>query len=229
MRREAIGLLVWIFACVTASAQEPSLDSAVHEFRLPSTLSSCGIASVFERLSEQTAALAGLERGNDCFDAGAFPHFDPAASAYDLSGLTVRDILDRLMLVAPGYSWREINGRAVVRPIGAWNDRGDILNYEVAAFAIRDATNRTVLESLLKISTLGSANQQPFAFEFGGGTILDLLTRLVARGSGAVWYAGVRRPSPDGNAGVMLSILTPRGGGGSVTMAGPLAAMLRPK
>jgi hypothetical protein len=133
------------------------------------------------------------------------------------------------MLVAPGYSWREINGRAVVRPVGAWTDPRDVFNYQVTGFAIRNATNRTVLESLLKISTLSGANRQPFAFEFSGGTILDLLSRLVASRPGAVWYAGVGRHGPDGNASVMLSILTPRGGGGSVTMAGPLLAMIGSK
>jgi len=225
MRRTGIAIIVSVWVS-TGSAQESSLDSAVHEFRLPTTLSSCAIASVFERLSEQTDALAGLERGTDCFDATTFPHLDPRASAYDLSGLTVRDILDRIMLVAPGYSWREIDGRAVVRPSDAWNAPQDVLNYEVTAFRIRNATNRDVLAALFKFPPRSGSNQQPFAFEFNGGTILDVLNRLVASRPFAVWYAGVGRHGYDGNAAVMLSILTPRGGGGSVTMSGSLSGMI---
>ena len=167
MRGLCIGIIVvgWVSA---GSAQGPALDSAVHEFRLPSTLSWCGIASVFERLSEQTDALAGLERGSDCFDATTFPHLNPRAPAYDLSGLTVRDILDRMMLVAPGYWWREVNGRAVVRPSEAWNAPQDVLNYEVTAFRIRNATNRDVLAALFKFPSRNGSSQTPFAFEFSG-------------------------------------------------------------
>ena len=125
MRSAYAGLL--FLACVSlCHAQESPLDSAVREFHLPSRLTACGIASAFEQLSRDTTALASLERGPDCLDSVAFPHLDPRAPSYDLSGLTMRDVLDRLVLVAPTYSWREQNGRAVVRPVAAWDDAHDL-------------------------------------------------------------------------------------------------------
>jgi hypothetical protein len=160
MRIACVGILFLLWLSVASGQDLSPLDSAVRDFHLPATLRSCGIATAFQQLAVQTSALAGLERGPDCLDATTFPHIDPRASTYDLSGLVVRDILDRMMLVAPGYSWREINGRAVVRPATAWNSPQDVFNYDVGAFHTNSATNRGVLTSLLRISPVG-ADQQP--------------------------------------------------------------------
>src|SRR5262249_26026388 len=148
----------------------------------------CGIASVFEQLSRQaTTALAGLERGPDCLNRVSFPHLDPKAPSYDLSGLTVRDVLNRLVLVAPNYSWRERNGRAVVRPVAAWDDPQDVFNVRVSAFHVPDSSVRSVLSLMFRFP-LPSGMAPSFDFNFPGGTLIDALNTLVESNPPAIWY-----------------------------------------
>jgi hypothetical protein len=48
-----------------------------------------------------------------------------------IAGLTMRQVLDLIVGLDPRYTWREVDGVAVVRPSAAWSDPNDALNRHV--------------------------------------------------------------------------------------------------
>jgi hypothetical protein len=109
------------------AAQTPSpLDTRVTTFRLPNPLPPCGIVAGVGRLRQRAAISIGFEVESACVDSR--PQFRSSPTDDDLDGLTVRDVLDRLVAMVPAYQWREVGGIVVIRPALAWDDPREPLN-----------------------------------------------------------------------------------------------------
>ena len=54
--------------------------------------------------------------------------------------MTVGDALKKLSALDPRYRWIESDGVIVVRPIAAWSDPKNVLNYQTESFVLKDAT-----------------------------------------------------------------------------------------
>jgi hypothetical protein len=111
---------------------------------------------------------------------------------FDLRGLTVRQVLDRLVEIDARYEWRQLGGFAVIRPRDAWTDPENFLNKKIAAIAMAHTDLNHVIERLRELaggsehySTMVSA---PFDLEFKGGTVLDLLNETIQTYGGMAWH-----------------------------------------
>jgi hypothetical protein len=145
--------------------------------------------------------LIGVESTSECFRN---PIGAPAVrGSDDLRGLTAHQMLDRLIALAPGYQWREMNGVAVVRPAAAWSDPADPLNFRADPFILTDGRLTEGVDGVLRVSSSpydrtprpGARTEvgldRPFSVSFSGGTIVDAFNALIRAHQSAFWSAGV--------------------------------------
>ena len=69
-------------------------------------------------------------------------------TAVDLTGLTVRAALDRVVESDPRYAWHQIGDAVVVRPIGAWEDAEHPLQ---AAAGAEQADDQPLAEAIRQV------------------------------------------------------------------------------
>jgi hypothetical protein len=67
---------------------------------------------ILTQLAQQTKTLVGLEETAECLGS---PSPSPS-HVEDATNITVRQVLDRVVLVVPGYRWQEIDGVARTVP-----------------------------------------------------------------------------------------------------------------
>ena len=84
----------------------------------------------------------------------------------DLRGVTLRAALDAVVVKDRRYSWREVNGVVVVRPVAAWRDPAHPLLRRASDVRLEDAGGSDPFESVRQV--VGPE-----------GTLLDLLNAAV--------------------------------------------------
>jgi hypothetical protein len=131
------------------------------------------------------------------------------------------ELLDTLMAIAPEFSWRAIGDVFVVRPQSAWDDRGDFLNFQTAAFNTAgidlDSALRTLIQhvspTVYHPYTVVKEPVGSVSVTFAGGHMIDALNALISAGQFNEWeigYAGVATVivrSHDLDAGVAMAPL----------------------
>ncbi len=133
MREAVVGAAILVLTVgVAGRAQDqPSPLDAPTTLRLPSTLPTCGVNTVLLALARTSHVVSGFEESRDesreC--SGRFVRVDVT---YEQPSMTVRQVLDRLVALAPDYQWAEMDGVAVIRPVAAGTDGADVLNGRVA-------------------------------------------------------------------------------------------------
>jgi hypothetical protein len=237
MRRAILSVVVVVMTA--ASAQADGLDAPLSRFRIPQTLPPCGITTAVAQLARAARVFIGFERTSDCMGASSFPVLDTTTDALDLSGISVREALDKMMALAPSYRWSEIDGVAVIRPIASWTDANAPLNFPVRAFTFNEGTVSQVVAKILRVPVPESPlDDQRFPLSFQGGTIADALNALVRAHGGALWDAGLlMHPSAtgqDANPTLMVNLRTfsageRRSGQGGLGVGTPVARLKTPQ
>jgi hypothetical protein len=193
-------VLVFIVGGVMPMAAEgqrvQTLDAPVDEFVLPSPLPACGIRTAVAQLT-RVGVRIGFESTFECW--GQVVKFDRVKGQM-LRGLTVRQILDRVVALTPTYRWSEMHGVAVVRPVAAWDDPLDVLSFASTPFTATDASPEVALRLALRTlqPELGrvedahpTAGTRPlerhFSITFPGGTLLDALNAVIGATRGLGW------------------------------------------
>ena len=65
-----------------------------------------------------------------------------------LAGLTVAEALEELTALDPRYRWIDSDGVIVVRPLEAWADPKNVLNFDSASFTLEDANLDVALSAV---------------------------------------------------------------------------------
>jgi hypothetical protein len=190
--------VITVLASVALAAQGGSPFDAPTALRLPNTLPSCGITTALLKLARTSDVAIGVEESSDCL--GKRPTLNVTYDNARTGDVTVREVLDRLVVLSPSYRWSEMNGVAVVRPVASWTDPADVLNLQVEPFHIDGATVSKTLALLLNVPAQpGSLDNRTFSIAFNGGTMLDALNSLVRARQGVGWSAGLLiHPRPSG-------------------------------
>jgi hypothetical protein len=155
----------------------------VKNFQLPRSIPPCGITTALARLARKNPMLVGLERAPGC-EANTYPTLDLSDAEF-LNGVPLRAVLDRLVALVPDYSWREVDGVAVVRPASAWTDTKNLLSEHVPAFrGFLDASVPHLMNAVFHRpdnppNRRAIADKQTFPATFAGGTLLEGLNALV--------------------------------------------------
>lgn len=95
----------------------------------------------------------------------------------DVRGVTLRQALDAVVAKDRRYSWREVNGVVVVRPVAAWRDPEHPLLRRVPAVGLRQDAEGDELLAALRHPSL----------DFAGGTLFELLNAAVRANGRMQW------------------------------------------
>ena len=130
------------------------------DFRFPSTMTDCTVASAVLGLTRRYQFLAGIEYLRECANPGGERENDGAL--LNLRGMTVGDALKKLSALDRRYRWIESDGVIVVRPLAAWSNPKNVLNYETESFVLNDATLGNALNAIVSAIT-GIPREHPFS------------------------------------------------------------------
>jgi hypothetical protein len=183
--RYPAALFLVVALAAGAGAQEPfSLDAPVENFQLPRSIPPCGITTALARLARKNPMLVGLERAPGC-EANKYPTLD-LSDAELLNDVPLRAVLDRRVALVPDYSWRDVDGVAVVRPASAWTDTKGLLAAPVPAFhgpydhSVPHVMNAVLHRPDNPPDKRTMADKQLLGpGEFAGGTLVQALNALI--------------------------------------------------
>src|SRR5437762_10793018 len=133
MRRVLIGPLVVALAQTVSAGSLSNFDKPIKDeirVKSPRFLDPCHVGGSVLELGRQAKVLVGFESTRDCWLTTPMPGGPDDAEVF--ASMTPRQAFDRLMTLMPEYSWKEMDGVAVVRPTQAWNDPNDPLNFRTS-------------------------------------------------------------------------------------------------
>ena len=203
MQRFTILAVLFVCSAAVPAHGASQLDQKLGVLRVPNPLPPCGIETAVTQLAQRVGLPLGFERASDCMN-NIRPSLKVTEASDRLRSVTVRDALNHLVALAPGYAWKDMNGVAVVRSIRAWDDPSDPLNLHVPSFGLPGATFQSALSVVLVMREVPgrpwvtrSRTQDsdranfPFAMTFPGGTMLDALNAIVRAHGRAAWNLGL--------------------------------------
>jgi hypothetical protein len=169
----------------------------------PRFLEPCHIGAAVLELGRLARVRVGFESTPDCWLSS------PGAAGRDddevLTGMSVRQAFDHLMTLMPMFSWKEMDGVAVVRPKAAWDDPKNPLNFPTKPFEATGETSELedVLHTVLQAVTPSvfypkhwrvrgpePAIDRPVAVAFPGGTMLEAINAVVRARQDVWWELG---------------------------------------
>ena len=132
------------------------------DFRISSTITDCTVASTVFALARRYQFPAGIEYPrSECARLGN-EHGRTDGDLLNFRGMTVGDALKKLTALDPRYRWIQSDGVIVVRPLAAWSDPKNVLNYQTESFVLKDATLGDALNAIVAAIT-GAGHEHPFS------------------------------------------------------------------
>lgn len=150
MGRLLSGVLVILMSCAPAVAQTapaaPLLRTIDTDLEVPLPIHACSVPDAVTGLARQLHFLAGVE-----YLPGACSRlYRPARSPerLNLRGLSVADALEKLVALDPRYRWLDSDGVIVMRPVDAWSDATNPLNFQTSSFILEQTTLGSALHAV---------------------------------------------------------------------------------
>jgi len=155
MRRLLMGVVVTLLSCAAAAqdAPVPPLDRLIdidYSIRLP--VHECTVPGAVAGLARQLHLRAGVEYlPVDC--QLHWRNGTRQVESVNLRGLTIGDALRTLSALDPRYRWVETDGVIVMRPLEAWADPKNLLNYAAGSFELDDVNFGGALDAVVSALT----------------------------------------------------------------------------
>ena len=208
----AVGVAIWT----------PSTDQTLTPLRLdapvegaftvadPAASGACSFWRTIEQIARRTQIRVGFQNSAGCAPGGA--GLAPTEGAIDLQGSSPRAAFDHVVKLRTEFSWREVDGVVVIRPVSEWDAPADALNRPVTPFRSENVHPHHALHSMLEntqpvmfqphtdlqLSSLGrrrfdssatGAIDRLVTVQFGGGSLLNALNS-VAEPLYGIWQIG---------------------------------------
>jgi hypothetical protein len=194
------GVLLALGLATPVAAQDgpPSLTRII-DFPMPvrAAISDCTVPRIFAGLARRFELVAGVEYlRSPCAKIGGEP---PSNGPFiDLHGLTIEEAFARLLAMDPRYRIADHDGVLVMRPVQAWADRSNMLNFTTPSFVVEDATLGVALETV----TAAMVGESPWLERFPStteqsarrftvkthGTSAGATLEAIVRAHGAAWW-----------------------------------------
>lgn len=174
MRRLFLGAVFMLLSCA-ASAQDatvPPLERFIDiDYRIRVPVNDCAVPAAVEGLARRYHLLAGAEYlPVDC--SRIWREASRTGELLNLRGMTIRAALEKLSALDPRYRWIESDGVLVIRPVDAWADRTNMLNYTTSSFVLDEVNLGGALDVVVSAIT-GTART--------GGHLLSNRTEQASR------------------------------------------------
>ena len=202
MRHLALASIVLLLAPMLHGQSPSKLDEPLnHELVItdPSVLRPCALGALASQIGREAGVPVGLEQPPDCPPG---PWLAPGDHARNLGTITAREAFDRVVMLMPTYSWKDMDGVAVFRPAASWNDPRDVLNFPTKAFNVTNRKMDDALHILLRsvepsvfyphwdVPRTGRLVDRLVSVDFQGGTMLEAVNALARAGGDLEWQLG---------------------------------------
>jgi hypothetical protein len=205
MRRLIFGVSVTLLGYASPAAAQntaiPPLERIIDtSHKIPLPAHECTVPSAVSRLARQYHFIAGVEYLLvDC--QPLFVGTPRDAAVINLQSLSVGEALKKLTEIDPRYRWMELDGVVVVRPVVAWTDRQNMLNFTTQSFVLEDVNVGSALAAAVaalqgyagpseQLHSSAQGTEQgarQFSVKTGATSGADALSAIV-RAHGAAWW-----------------------------------------
>jgi hypothetical protein len=232
MRRlPIVGVTVLGLASSVIRAQPetvPTLQQLIdRQLDVPLPVHTCTVPDVVSALARRGYIVAGIESlPGDCL--AARQETPRSRETIPLIGLTVADVLAKLVELDGRYRWIDLDGVIVVRPLSAWGDRDHWLHSIASSFDVDQQHIGTALFQIVRgitgedrpIPTTGmqtELGQRKISLHLRGVSVLEVLNAIVREHGAAWWEARDHARVAERQEDRMLWIYTPDHSGLGVT------------
>ena len=226
MRRLVLGVAFTLLSCAAAAqdAAVPPLERLIdtdYSLRLP--VHECTVPGAVAGLARRFHFRAGVEY----LPVDCQPYHQNAArskESVNLRGLTIRAALEKLSALDPRYRWVETDGLIVMRPLEAWADPKNMLNYTTGSFELEEVNFGGALDAVVSALTgkqhstaasLAERTEQGarrFSVRAGATSVAAALDAIVRQHGDAWWEVRLSAVPPNG-LGPVIWIWTHDGSG----------------
>jgi hypothetical protein len=195
--------LLWAPLLILATAalapqSQPTERTIEEDVRIRLPLMPCAVPGIAKRIARSVRASLGVEPVPEpCSYDGKRPA-DPADELV-LTGVSLRTAFDRLIELDPRYSWTEVDGVIVMRPLLAWNDRNHFLHRTIPSFNLDDQRMGGALDAIQtalgpwrfirndQLAPRTPEGERRFSVALNATSIIEALNAVV-REHGALWW-----------------------------------------
>ena len=152
MRRLLPGVVFTLLSCDAAHAQNatvPPLQRMIDgHFEVRTLVHECTVPDAVAGLARRFQIQVGVEYLP--VDCGRVRRDAPReGEAINLLGLSVAEALEKLSAMDRRYRWIEHDGLIVMRPVSAWGDPNNILNFTTTSFTLEDVNLGGALDAVM--------------------------------------------------------------------------------
>jgi len=216
MRRLVPGVVLFLLGWVHPAAQDhrvPPLERLIDtDFNVRQQVSECTVANAVVGLARRYEMVAVIEYPRaECARMGGERH--SGGDLTNLRGMTVGQAIDELVAMDPRYRVVPRDGVVVIRPVAAWADATNVLNFTSASFAIEDTTLGGALDAIVAAisgvprslaASLGTRTEQgarKFSVKTGAVSAGEALEAIVRAHGAAYWIVRESQPDREGQPG----------------------------
>jgi hypothetical protein len=229
MRRPLFGvvliLLSWAQPAATQDTRLPPFERIIDaDFEVRQPVSECTVATAVSGLARRYEFVAGIEYPRAaCARVGAEPQ--KGGELVNLRGLTIGQAIDRLLAMDPRYRLVLRDGVSVIRPLEAWANATNLLNFTTGSFALNDTTIGGALAAITTAmsgdpshvpTNLGTGTEQgarTVSFRTGAASAGEVLDAMVRAHGAAYWIVREGAVDRDGQSSRMIFFHTFDGSG----------------
>jgi hypothetical protein len=152
MRRLFLGVVLMLLSCAAIRAQGhtvPPLQRLIDQnFEVRTLVHECSVPDAVSQLARRFHIQVGVEYPpGDCQRIRT--KAPRGGEVINLLGLSIAEALERLTAMDGRYRWIEHDGVIVMRPVNAWGDRSNILNFTTTSFALENVNLGGALDAVM--------------------------------------------------------------------------------
>jgi hypothetical protein len=217
MRRPILGvvliLLSWAHPGAAQDARLPPFERLIDtDFEVRQLIDECTVPTMVAGLAQRYEFLAGIEYPRaECARLGG--KRSQGGELLNLRGLTVGQAIEKLVALDPRYRVVQRDGVVVLRPVAAWADAANMLNFTAGSFVLGDTTLGGALDAVASAITgnprrdalenMGTRTEQgarKFSVTTGAASAGETLDAIVRAHGAASWEMREGEPDREGKS-----------------------------
>lgn len=195
------------------------------DFDVRQLVDECTVPDMVAGLARRYEFLAGIEYPRaECARMGG--ERSQGGELLNLRGLTVGQAIEKLVAMDPRYRAVQRDGVVVLRPVAAWADAANVLNFTAGSFTLEETTLGGALDAIASAITgnprrgalenMGTRTEQgarKFSVATGAASAGEALDAIVRAHGAAYWMVRESQTHPEGRPSRSIFFYTFDGSG----------------
>lgn len=208
-----LALLSWAHPGAAQDTRLPPIERLIDtDFNVRQPVSECSVATAMAGLARRYEIVAVIEYPRAACARMSGERYN-GEELLNLRGLTIGEALEKLVTMDPRYRAVQRDGVVVIRPVAAWADATNVLNFTTSSFALEDTTLGGALDAIVSAisgvprglaASLGTRTEQgarKFSVKTGAASAGAALEAIVRAHGAAYWIVRESQPDREGQLG----------------------------